>query len=74
MTERQLTVCAIALFADGYSFRQIAEALDADIERAKGLVDAGAEAQRRGEMVRMPNQNPWNCRDPELYDGEPLEA
>jgi len=74
MIKRQQTVCAIALFSDGYSFRQIAEALEVDIEQAKGLVDAGAEAQRRGDMVYMPNQNSWNCRDSEIYDGEALEA
>ena len=37
MDERQLTVCAIALFADGYSPPQIAAALNVDQERAQKL-------------------------------------
>lgn len=53
MDERQLMVCAIALFADGYSARQVSEALGVDPDRAQALIEAGAEAQSRGEMGHM---------------------
>lgn len=42
MDERQMTVCAIALFADGYSARQVGEALGVDAERARKLISAEA--------------------------------
>ena len=37
MNERQLTVCAIALCADGFSNVQIAEALGVDKDRGGGF-------------------------------------
>ena len=39
MNERQLTVCAIALCADGFSNVQIAEALGVDKDRAEDLIE-----------------------------------
>ena len=50
MDERQQTVCAIALFADGYSQRQIAEALGVDYDEAVRLCEAGAAEQSAGTM------------------------
>ena len=50
MNERQRTVCAIALFADGFTIVQIAAALGVDIDRAQGLMDIGAEEQAAGTM------------------------
>ena len=55
MNERQQIVCAIALFADGHSFEQIAEALDVPRERAVELIHNGADEQRRGTMGYMKN-------------------
>ena len=53
MDERQLTVCAIALFADGYSKRRIAAALGVDEDRAQRLAERGAEEQAAGTMGHM---------------------
>ena len=55
MNERQLTVCAIALFADGFSNVQIAEALGVDSNRAQQLTERGAEEQATGTMGHMRN-------------------
>ena len=61
MDERQLTVCAIALFADGYSSRQIGEALNVTKDRAQVLIEAGAEEQREGTMGHMKQGRvPWS--------------
>lgn len=35
MTNRQMMVCAIALYADGYSLKQICKALNIDLEGLK---------------------------------------
>lgn len=64
MDERQMTVCAIALFADGYSQHQIADALGVDADRAQELIEAGADAQAAGRMGQMAqHRDPWS-RDP----------
>ena len=42
MNDRKLTVCAIALFADGFDHEQISKALDLPYERCVELVTAGA--------------------------------
>ena len=64
MDERQLTVCAIALFADGYSAPQIAAALNVDQERAQKLAEQGATEQAAGRMGHMAKgREPWS-RDP----------
>ena len=55
MNERQLNVCAIALFADGWSYEQIAKALGVDRKRAVELTCAGADEQRNGTMGYMKN-------------------
>ena len=61
MDEWQKTVCAIALFADGYSKHQIAHALGVDADRAQELIEAGAEAQAAGEMGQMAQHRaPWS--------------
>lgn len=61
MDERQQTVCAIALFADGYSNRQVAEALGIDVDRAQELIEAGARAQAAGKMGHMKQgRQPWS--------------
>ena len=66
MDERQLTVCAIALFADGYSKRQIAAALGADEDRAQRLAERGAEEQAAGTMGHMAQYlEPWSRDKPE---------
>ena len=64
MDEWQQTVCAIALFADGYSQFQIAEDLGVSPDRAQELIWAGAKAQRDKEMGFMEQHRaPW-IRDP----------
>lgn len=55
MVERQQLVCAIALFADGWSYEQIAKALDVETDDATRLVGAGAEEQGNGTMGHMKN-------------------
>ena len=63
MDERQQTVCAIALFADGYSKRQIAQALNVDEELAQRLIELGAEEQAAGSMGQMAQHRPPWSRD-----------
>ena len=65
MNERQLQVCAIALFVDGWSQRQIADALGVDRARAQKLIEEGAMEQNKGRMGYMKTS-----RDP--VTGEPL--
>ena len=66
MDERQLTVCAIALFADGYSRRQIAVALGVDEEYAQQLAEQGAAEQAAGTMGHMAQYlEPWSRDKPE---------
>ena len=61
MDEWQQTVCAIALFADGYSTYQIAKALGVTVERAQELIEAGATAQSKCEMGHMAqHREPWS--------------
>ena len=61
MDEWQQSVCAIALFSDGYSQYQIAKALGVTVERAQELIEAGASAQRNGEMGHMAqHREPWS--------------
>ncbi len=55
MNERQLTVSAIALFADGFSHTQIADALGVDTDRAAELTATGADEQSTGTMGHMKN-------------------
>ena len=55
MNERQLKVCAIALFADGWCHDQIAAAFDVDRERATELINGGADELRLGTMGYMNN-------------------
>ena len=65
MDEWQLTICAIALFADGYSKTQIAGALGVDPNEAQRLIEAGADAQAAGLMGHIPqHREPWS-RDPD---------
>ena len=63
MNERQLTVCAAALWADGWSARQIAEALDVTRERAQELAEAGADAQAAGDIGFMKSGRAPTSRD-----------
>ena len=60
-----MTVCAIALFADGYSKYQVSEALGVDPDRAQDLIQAGADVQAAGEMGYMTQGRPPWSRDPE---------
>lgn len=53
MNERQKMVCAIALYADGWSSRQIGEALGVDQSTAQALIERGANAQAAEEMGQM---------------------
>ena len=55
MNERQLKVCAIALFCDGWSSKQVARALGVDEQRAQELIEAGADEQASGTMGSMRN-------------------
>ena len=52
-TTGQLKLCAIALFADGFSNVQIAKALGIDKVRAQALMEAGAAEQRESTMGHM---------------------
>ena len=51
--EQQKMVCSIALFADGWSPRQIGDALGVDESTAQELIEKGANAQADQEMGRM---------------------
>ena len=53
MTERQLTVCAIALVADGNSAEEVARALGVGEDHARFLIEAGATEQSAGTMGYM---------------------
>ena len=55
MNERQLMVCAIALFCDGWSQEQIASALSVEERYAQDLIEAGADEQAAGTMGHMKN-------------------
>ncbi len=55
MNERQLKVCAIALFCDGWSNKQAAYALGVNERRAQQLIETGANEQASGTMGRMRN-------------------
>ncbi len=65
MDEWQLTICAIALFADGYSQTQIASALGVDPNEAQRLIQAGADAQAAGRMGHMAQHRQAWSRDPD---------
>ena len=62
MDERQLTVCAIALFADGYTHAEIAQAFGVNEDRASELAIKGSNEQAAGTMGHMEN-NPKNRPD-----------
>lgn len=69
MTEGQKVVCAIALFANGYSRPQVSEVLGESEQRAQELVDTGAEAQRSKQMGFM-ESSIWAKSDPDVaYTG-----
>lgn len=53
MTEKELEVCAIALFANGASYESICRALNIGIDRAGKLAAAGAAAQSASKMGYM---------------------
>ena len=53
MTERQLTVCASALWANGGTREEIAHALGVSADRAQELMDRGAGEQARGTIGFM---------------------
>ena len=55
LNERHLKVCAIALFADGFSKEQIAKVLEVKEYRAQALIEKGAEEQSSGKMGHMKN-------------------
>ena len=64
MDERQMVVCAIALFCDGYSPRQVAVALNVDRERAQQLIRQGADEQAAGKMGYMEQgRDAWSRDD-----------
>ncbi len=59
--ERQRTICAIALFANDYSWEEIAAALGVTHDEATKLAADGADEQAAGTMGRMHSRgNP--CR------------
>ena len=53
MTTWQLTICAIALFANGHDKSQVSKALNVDTKRGQELIEDGASAQRNGRMGQM---------------------
>ena len=63
MDEWQMTVCAIALFADGYSKHQIGRALGVDVDKAQALIEAGADAQATDRMGYMTQHRAAGSRD-----------
>ena len=65
MDDRQRMVCAIALFADGYSHKAIATALDVTEDEAFKLTQRGAQEQSNGTMGFMKT-----TRD---KDGQPVQ-
>ena len=61
MGERQRTICAIALFANDYSFEEIAAALGETRDEAVKLTADGGDEQAAGTMGYMHSRgNP--CR------------
>ena len=68
MNSRQKTVCAIALWADGYSHRQIAEALRITPDEATELTARGAQEQSEGTMGHMKSGKPPLARDPQARE------
>ena len=50
MNKRQKMICAIALFRNGYTLAEIAQALGVDRQRAEELKHKGAAAVRSGEI------------------------
>ena len=65
MNEWQQTICAIALFADGYSNYQVSQALGVSKDRAQELIQAGADAQAAGRMGHMKQHRDPTSRDPD---------
>ena len=55
MNERQMTVCAIALWCDRFDHDQVAQALSIENQRARELIDRGAREQGQGTMGQMRN-------------------
>lgn len=73
MDKWQQTVCAIALWANGYTTRQVAEALNVDADTAQDLLEEGASAQAAGKMGHMKQGPIVVARDPrEISEGEAL--
>ena len=69
MTEGQKTVCASALFANGYSRPQVAKVLGEPEGRVQELVQSGADAQAAERMGFMKSST-WAKSDPEVtYTG-----
>ena len=58
MDERQMTICAGALFANGYRKDAIAEALDISPERAQRLAEDAADEQSAGRIGEMRSPRP----------------
>ena len=50
MNERQLTVCAIALYRDGFSHKQITQALRVTAKRTSELIRKG-DAEMHGKTM-----------------------
>ena len=65
MNERQKIVCAIALFADGWTHQQIATALGVTEAEASTLTNRGADEQSSGTMGYMKQGQPPYSRDGE---------
>ena len=53
MDKKQKVICAVALYANGYTKYQVGEALGVDPEQAQELIAAGSEAQATGRMGYM---------------------
>lgn len=52
MNERQRLICAVALYADGFSCGEIAAALGATSEEASALLEQGEKEQSEGRIGR----------------------
>lgn len=71
----QQTICAIALWANGYTTRQVAEALNVDVDTAQALLEAAADAHAAGKIGHMKQGPIVVARDPkDLVEGEAIIA
>ena len=62
MDRRQKIICAGALYANGYKFEEIAEALGVDTQQATELAGDASDAQATGQIGHMKTHEPDTSR------------